>query len=179
VEHCDECGFTYSEHDETVVARELGELGELYSSRLRLGDDPLARDVLRRRPDATTWSAIEYGCHLRDVLLAQRERLYLALVSERPSFVSIFRDERAVLARYDEQEPDQVAREIAVAAEMISWAVSGLDEAQWSRLCVYNFPEASERNVRWLAQHTLHEGVHHLYDIDRVVAQNRRARTES
>ena len=43
--------------------------------------------------------------------------------------------------------------------------LNGLDDDAWNRTCVYNFPEPSVRTVLWLAQHTLHEGEHHLWDI--------------
>jgi len=173
MDHCDECGFNYADYSTKVVATELFQLGVRYSSRLRIPvNDSKAREFLSRRPDQDTWSAIEYGCHLRDVLIAQRERLFLTLATDRPSFASIFLDQRAVLARYSAQTPEQVARDIECAAGMISWAFSGLDDSAWWRPCIYNYPEPAERNVIWLAQHTLHEGEHHLLDFDRVIALN-------
>ncbi len=115
------------------------------------------------------WSPVEYGCHVRDVLIAQRERLYLALVENTPSFAPIYRDDRALLARYGEENPEHVAAEIAFAAGMTAWAFDGLDPSAWNRTCLYNFPEPSERSLLWLAQHTLHEGRHHLRDIERII----------
>lgn len=116
------------------------------------------------------WSPVEYGCHVRDVLLAQRERLFLTLVEDRPSFAPIDRDQRATLARYAEEDPRLLAREVEMAAQLISRALAGLDPAAWHRRCICNYPEPAERTVAWLARHTLHEGEHHLADIERMLA---------
>jgi hypothetical protein len=53
-----------------------------------------------------------------------------------------------------------------MAAELLAWAFEGLEDAQWERCCIYNFPEPSERTVLWLARHAIHEGEHHLHDVD-------------
>jgi hypothetical protein len=129
------------------------------------GDQALAT-AIRARPGPRTWSALEYACHVRDVFLVQRERIYLALVEDCPRFAPMYREERAVLARYIAEDADEVARQIKVAAELLAWAFEGLDEAQRQRRCIYNFPEPSEKTVLWLARHAIHEGEHHLHDVD-------------
>lgn len=170
VDHCDECGFVYGEHDRRSVASEIADLGPSFTA--VLGSESTGApdlDRLSRRPSADVWSPLEYGCHVRDVLIAQRERLFLALVEDTPSFAPIYRDHRVVLARYAEENPAHVSTEIAFAAEMVAWAFNGLDLSAWDRTCIYNFPEPSERSLLWLAQHTLHEGRHHLRDIQRIL----------
>jgi hypothetical protein len=42
--------------------------------------------MLRTRPEEGVWSALEYACHVRDVFLVQRDRLYTALVEDTPTF---------------------------------------------------------------------------------------------
>ena len=78
----------------------------------------------------------------------------------------MYRDERASLARYGAEDPDDVGRELKVASEMLAWAFEGLDETQLQRRCIYNFPDAKERTVLWLGRHAVHEGEHHLRDVD-------------
>jgi hypothetical protein len=34
------------------------------------------------------------------------------------------------------------------------------------RRCIYNSPEARERTVLWLGRDAVHEGEHHLRDVD-------------
>ena len=73
--------------------------------------DPTLGVTIRTRPGPRIWSALEYACHVRDVFLVLRERLYLALVEECPSFAPMYRDERASLARYGAEEPADVGRD--------------------------------------------------------------------
>jgi hypothetical protein len=39
----------------------------------------------------------------------------------------------------------------------------------WDRAVIYHYPETSERSLRWVAVHTMHEVQHHLLDIRRQV----------
>jgi hypothetical protein len=104
--------------------------------------------------------------------LMQRDRLYVALVEDEPSFKPMYRNERVAFDRYDAQAPDVVARQIVMAADLLSHAFDGLDDAQWIRPVVYGFPEPARRDVEWMAHHTVHELQHHLMDIDRILSQS-------
>lgn len=168
MDHCDWCGFTYGDHGAESISDEIASLGGRFEALLAAPSSDEAR--FTSRPAIAVWSAVEYGCHVRDVLLAQRERLLLALVEDEPTFVPIYRDQRADLARYSDEPRRQVAREITFASDLLAWVLTGLDVDAWNRTCVYNFPESSVRTVMWLAQHTLHEGEHHLRDIIEVTS---------
>ncbi|MHB1488670.1 MAG: hypothetical protein ACYCS7_15260 [Acidimicrobiales bacterium] len=63
-----------------------------------------------------------------------------------------------------------MANEIVMAAGLVARAFGGLDTDAWARHCIYNFPVPAKRSMEWLARHTLHEGVHHLFDIDRILS---------
>jgi hypothetical protein len=159
---CSECGFDYGKHPPAVAVSELALLG----GRFRLQLSPsLAGEFVTQRPSKGVWSPLEYACHVRDVLLAQRERLFLALVEDCPSFAPIYRDERVLLARYAAEEPAAVIAQLEMAASMIAYAFAGLTYEQWQRECIYNYPEPARRSLGWLAAHSLHEGEHHLRDI--------------
>ncbi len=82
----------------------------------------------------------------------------------------MYRDERVVLAQYNLQDPETVAEQITLAAQLAWQAFADLDDAQWQWRLIYNFPASHERTVTWLAQHTVHEGLHHLDDIKAVSA---------
>ncbi len=161
-EHCDECGYVY----DPPLVPELDRLlrDTIVSFAALLDTDP---DQLRFRPGPNTWSALEYAGHVRDVLLAQRERLYLMLVEDQPTLVPIHAGARVVLARYNERDPIEVAEELSAACRLFSHAVAILSDAQRQRTCVayfYNDPGRQVRTVDWLALHTLHECRHHLAD---------------
>jgi hypothetical protein len=102
-------------------------------------------------------------------MLMQRDRVYVALVEDEPSFKPMYRNERVAFDRYDSRTPGVVADQLVMAADLLSHAYDGLDEAQWARPLIYGFPDPGRRDVEWVAHHTLHELVHHLGDIDRIL----------
>ncbi len=133
-----------------------------------LGSRPVGD--LRARPVDGVWSGLEYGCHVRDVLAVQRERIALALAVDRPSFAPMRREERVAEEHYNEQEPSVVARELRAAAEALAGQLAGLDDGQWQRVGEYHWPTTAWRDVEWIARHTLHEERHHLVDVQRLLA---------
>jgi DinB superfamily len=159
-EHCDGCGFTYDLTSGRAVADaimlEAGELASIIESG--------STDLLMR-PTPETWSALEYCCHVRDVLLVQRERLLLARRTDRPSLTPMGRDERVEHDGYAQQQPSAVARQLRDAAMLFAGVLSRFDDDTWSRTLLYNFPEPAERDLTWVAVHTQHEVHHHLVDV--------------
>ncbi len=173
MDHCEQCGFIYDQLALADIPMRLRASESAY--RTALLDDG-ARDragqregVLRRRPEPDTWSALEYTCHVRDVLLVQRDRTVLALVETNPGFARMSRDERVALARYDAHPPLQVAVQVGVAAELCATVFDGLTPDQWNRPLIYNYPVPTLRDVAWLARNTVHEVEHHLGDIRSVI----------
>jgi hypothetical protein len=83
------------------------------------GADPA---VVSRRPEPTVWSALEYACHVRDVLLVQRDRAVLAQVQESPGFARMYRDERVSICRYGAHAISEVLGQLAMAAERLRCA---------------------------------------------------------
>jgi hypothetical protein len=163
LDRCDECGFEYDLEAAPRAGVDIvtcaGEVGAV------LRDDHVDR---RARPAADTWSVLEYGCHLRDVLLVQRERVLDARRVEAPSFRPMGRDERVDHDGYAEQDPVAVARQLEDAAAMFANVLDRLGP-DWDRTLVYNYPVRAERSLRWVAVHTVHETRHHALDVRRQV----------
>ncbi|HMG27110.1 MAG TPA: DinB family protein [Acidimicrobiia bacterium] len=166
MDRCTECGFVYDDVSRDDVGRRLVALTTRYRDVL-VDEDP---DVLRAHPLPDVWSALEYACHMRDVYRVQRERVLLALSEEQPAFAPMRRDERVGDERYNEQDPGQVAQEIDDAAASLARTLESLDDGDWRRTGIYNYPERRVRTIEWIGRHTVHEGEHHARDIDRVVA---------
>ena len=165
VDRCDDCGYVYEEQRAPDVPQAVVALGSEYAR--RLGG---AGSWLKKRPASGVWSALEYACHVRDVFIVQRERLFLALMVDTPSFTPMYRDQRVDLAGYSNQDPVAVAEQLKMAASLFADAFGRVDEAGLTRSCIYNYPTPERRSLAWLGVHTLHEGKHHLQDIDRVLA---------
>jgi hypothetical protein len=160
VERCEECGFEY---DESAFSTAAG--------RIRAGSADLAAALTGSGADAATrrqpgcWSPLEYACHVRDMLLVQRERLLAALRLDRPVCEPMGRDERVEFDGYAEQDPADVARQLRYAAQLFGWDLDRLSPASWDRAVIYPYPHRAERSLRWLASHTEHEVTHHLLDV--------------
>ena len=162
MQRCEECGFEY---DESAFSTAAG--------RIRAGSDDLAAALTSSRADVRTrrqpdcWSPLEYACHVRDMLLVQRERLLAALRLHRPVCEPMGRDERVEFDGYAEQDPADVARQLRDAAQLFTGDLDRLSPASWDRAVIYTYPHRAERSLRWLANHTEHEVAHHLLDVRR------------
>jgi hypothetical protein len=159
---CEDCGFVYDLTRAGAVREDIrDQVAEVVAI---LGNEDVD---LRARRHPGVWSPLEYGCHLRDMLLVQRERVLAARRLERPDCAPMGRDERVEHDGYAEQEPDDVARQLIDAAQLFGNVLARLGEDDWDRTVIYHYPEAHERTLRWVATHTLHEACHHLLDIRR------------
>lgn len=168
---CSECGFVYEDLAASeivgVIRHAAREIRERLGSAL---GEPDGVPMLRTRPEPTTWSALEYAGHVRDVFLTQHGRLYHGLVVDTPEFPSMHRDERVELGAYNEEDPTTTAGEVTMAADLFGRLAQRLTPEQWARACIYVNPVPTERELIWVARHTAHEVLHHLGDIDRVLA---------
>jgi hypothetical protein len=166
VDRCAACGFD-NELDEAPSAGPaiVAGVSQFVAVLREFGDD------LRSRPSPEVWSPLEYGCHMRDVLLVQRERVLAARRLDRPSFDPMGRDERVEHDGNAQQDPDVVTRQMSDAAAMFANDLARLDDdAGWERTVHYTYPVPSERSLRWVALHTVHEVRHHLFDVRRQLA---------
>ena len=164
-EYCADCDFTY-------------DLDQALSAQIRI--QQLAAEVarvlqnsdidLRRRLQPDTWSPLEYGCHIRDVLLVQRERALAGRRTDGAECAAMGREERVEHDGYNEQQPTDVARQLVDAATMLANVLTRLSRRDWDRTVVYNYPEIHARSLRWLAMHTVHDVQHHLRDIQRQIS---------
>jgi hypothetical protein len=166
VDHCDSCGFVYASISAPEIPNALMAFGPAYGQRLEAG-----ATALRTRPAPEVWSALEYACHVRDVFEVQRARLLLALEETRPAFTPMGRDERVLRDRYNDQEPEVVGDQLAAAARALATSFAELRDDQWDRTGIYNWPTTAERTMTWLGRHTIHEGRHHLGDLDAVLSR--------
>lgn len=160
VERCADCGFVYDAIDArgagTAIIEGATALGRLVS-------DPRADSRSRREP--AKWSPLEYACHVRDVLIVQRERVLLGRRRRAPTLEPMGRNERVEHDGYADQDPEDVARQLADAARLFANVLSRLEDHDWERTVMYNYPARAERPLAWVAVHTLHEVQHHIRDV--------------
>lgn len=165
VERCDQCGFVYSELPLEQVASALHALAVQYRARLQ----GTTSDALRRRPAPEVWSPLEYAAHVRDVLGVQRGRVIAAQHEDRPVWPSMRPEALVAELRYNDQDPGEVASDLEAAARAFAETLEQLTAAGWTRTGVYTWPVVASRDVLWVGRHTVHELVHHLFDMARTL----------
>ncbi len=152
---CPECGFDTQSFPRESVALLLRENATAWQGVLA---GPTAR--VRARPDK--WSALEYGCHVRDAYRLYAVRLQLMLTEIDPLFANWDQDETALADRYSEQDPAVVAVELTEAADTLADAFDEVEGPMWER--TGRRSDGADFTVESFARYFVHDPVHHLYD---------------
>ena len=155
-EVCPECGFD-------AAAIDLSQMGALTRANAAAWPALLATDTARDRPSPDRWSALEYGCHVRDVFRLFDERLRLMLTEDGPQFENWDQDVTAVEERYGEQDPAVVAVEVVAAGNACADRWDTVGDGDWQR--TGDRSDGSSFTVETFARYFLHDPVHHLADV--------------
>ncbi|MCB0905977.1 MAG: methyltransferase domain-containing protein [Nocardioidaceae bacterium] len=153
---CPECGF-----DARVFTD--ADLAPTVEANARGWRVALAAPDTRQRPTSTTWSPLEYACHVRDVHRVFAERVRLMLAENDPAFANWDQDVTAAEDRYDLQEPAVVSGELAEAAQVMADLLRSVAGPQWSR--TGRRSNGSFFTVDSIGRYYLHDIVHHLHDV--------------
>ena len=153
---CPECGFD-------AAAFPFEDLPRLLLENAQRWPAVLGRDDVRVRPDDSTWSALEYGAHVRDVYRIFAARLQLMLTEDDPAFENWDQDATAEEDRYGEQDPAQVAAELTASARLLSDAFAAVPTVALGRTGLRS--DGSRFTVETLGRYLLHDPVHHLRDV--------------
>jgi hypothetical protein len=162
-EGCQECGFA-PQSPPTTGPRLLATL-PTWQQALRSND-------VRRRPDPLTWSALEYGCHVRDTCRIFRARLELMLTEDDPRFANWDQNATATESDYAGQDPAAVLRDLLAEAQATAAAFDSVTEDQWPR--PGRRSNGSRFTVATFAVYFLHDVEHHVHDISGPVNDIRR-----
>jgi hypothetical protein len=153
---CPECGL-----DTTSFPR--AEIPALLVANAAAWQGPLAAADAARRPRPGKWSALEYGCHVRDVLRLYDYRLTLMLTEDDPLYPNWDQDETAIADDYAAQDPAVVAGQLASAADALAASFGALSGDQWLR--PGRRSDGASFTVETFARYLMHDPVHHLHDV--------------
>jgi hypothetical protein len=157
--HCESCGLRYGDLTPSAALGLIRSHPAQYRRRLQ----HLPIDVLRRRPAAGVWSALEYSCHVRDVYDVYHSRVRRTLTEHEPTLEPMRNDEHAEQGTYNQQPLAAVLLDLERNADRFAALTSEIREPQWSRTAV-RLPR-ERRTVLWMVRQVAHEGLHHLHDI--------------
>jgi hypothetical protein len=154
---CPECGFESA----TIPP---GQVAELIRANAKAWHDVLVQPTgLTARPSDDRWSALEYACHVRDVLRLYDTRLELMLTEENPTYPNWDQDATAVEDNYNGQDPVQVIRELEEAASQLARRFDSVEGEAWQRTGTRG--DGARFTVENFALYLLHDPLHHLHDV--------------
>lgn len=162
---CPQCGFDPATVSHTDVAERIRADAREWVRRMSTPD-------VSTRPRPTIWSALEYGCHIRDVHRIFDERVRLMLSQKDPRFPNWDQDATAVEDDYGSQDPAVVAAEVVDAADTAAATYERVAADAWSRRGQRS--NGSEFTVASIAIYHLHDIIHHAHDVDHATRWPRR-----
>jgi hypothetical protein len=166
-EPCPFCDHDVSGYPAADLASALVEAARRWSEFLTtVVDHPGGGDGLRRRPQPDVWSAIEYGCHVRDGLSWTARQIELTTLVEGPTYLSWDHTSAVEADHYREQHPDAVADDIRAAAAEVARLTQRVGPAGLARTGTL---AGVEFTIAGLCRHAVHEALHHLDDARVVV----------
>jgi hypothetical protein len=159
-EHCTACGFDGATFSDTELLDSFRTLGDRWREQLAA-----AGLHLRTRPAPTTWSAIEYAAHSRDVTRLHAFGVEQALTHDEPTFPAISDDAvNDAASAYAGADPDDVCDELSKAARRLAEVGEAAAADEWTRGLTVG---ETRSDVRRLLEHALHDSLHHLLDVER------------
>ncbi len=153
---CPECGFDAAQLDRDDVGAMLRANAEQWT-------ELLEHPLVAQRPAPTTWSGLEYACHVRDVCLLYLQRLDRMLAEDGPHYDNWDQDATAIEQRYDLQDPATVASELVDAAEALADRFEEVSGDGWERTGFRG--DGAAFTVESFARYLIHDPVHHVDDV--------------
>jgi hypothetical protein len=167
---CPECGLNY----DTILPPDMVVALRSYPRRYReffppRDDDEKPDGVIRRRPAPGVWSALEYAAHVSDVFDELADVVQRMVKGSEPTMKhGLDPDARATEAKYNEQDRDAVLARLETSAEHMADVIARVPNDAWRRTATFPF---GERDVLTMARNSVHEGYHHLRDIESVLSR--------
>ena len=159
-EACEVCGFQWDGISPEEIAPRM-------IMSMNASSELIARhqqaSLIRNHPDQ--WSALEYGCHMRDVLYNIRDKMVLITVEDNPASLMLYGTPRVEMGLYKHDRPQVLALEMRLAGELFARTFAALPKSAYERVFLYRYPRESLRNLKWVAAQALHECEHHEGDI--------------
>jgi hypothetical protein len=159
---CPACHFDASTIERHAIGHTLRPVIDAWRDVLSRGD------LVRQRPphqadSGPIWSALEYGCHVRDVFVLFHERLHLMLTQDDPTFANWDQDVTAIEKRYWEDDPATVCAALVMAGARLADAFDHVQDDQWQRTGTRS--DGARFTIESFGRYFLHDPIHHLQDV--------------
>jgi hypothetical protein len=162
-DHCPECGFDGRDMTVRDISRALRSLPPEVQ-RLVDGAEPA---VLRRRPDPSVWSAVEYLGHLREVMAYHRFVIEQIQSRRETPLDAVDPDASVAAGGYADADPSELLGQLSRRVGRISDLLESIPPDRMDLAVVGS--DGAIVDVHLAAGNALHEGDHHLGDIRRLI----------
>lgn len=153
-EGCSECGHV--PHDPAMTGERLRALVPRWRRALERPD-------VAERPEPQVWSPLEYASHSRDLVRVLGERIAVMLEEEGAPFADYDGEAEAVRQEFWNNDPAEVAREIADNTEATLAVLGKASGEDWERTGLRG--DGKPFTVTQLSRYLLHDVEHHLHDV--------------
>ena len=153
---CPDCGFATQDVDRDELARRIARTTDAWRAILQRPD-------VDDRPDESTWSPLEYACHVRDVHRVYAGRVGRMLDEVDPHYDNWDQDATAIDDRYAEQDPATVADELATAGATLGALFAGVVGDGWER--TGRRSDGASFTIDSIGRYYLHDIEHHIWDV--------------
>jgi hypothetical protein len=165
-EPCSECGADVRTIPATELATQLHDSIETWVDILT---GPNAKPtVLTIRPAPTTWSAVEYASHVADVMDVMQQRIFMMISEDDPTFASF--DPDVAAASYATNSPEHAAALLTGASNRLGEVFDSMAPHLWGKTGKRG--DGAAFNVLSLSQYMMHDNLHHLFDVRRIMANS-------
>jgi hypothetical protein len=155
---CPECGFEASTLERAGIATALR------VANVRLIELVGEGDIALRRPAPEVWSALEYGCHVRDVHRLYLQRLQLMLDRDAPRFDNWDQDATAAASHYAQTDPARLVDDLASDGERLASVFDAVGDDQWRRTGLRS--DGALFTIESFGRYLVHDPVHHVWDVE-------------
>ncbi len=170
---CPECGLEYDTISPPDAAVAIRSFPRRYRAALAGAlEDESDEGLIRRRPDATTWSALEYSAHVADLFELFSSVVRRMYDESDPTIEFWDVDERARTEAYNDADPRAVLDRLDAAATQLVAEIDRVDADGWHRTGEFPF---GQRDLLQMVRNAVHEGSHHLRDLSAVLDRARAA----
>jgi hypothetical protein len=165
-EACPECGVDVQTIQREELSTYLHDSIDTWTELLTGADaDPR---LLMTRPNSTTWSAVEYACHVADVIDLFQQRIFIMISEDNPTFESW--DPDVAAAAYGSRNPEQAASLLHGASNRLGDVFDSLAMPLWD--CTGMRADGAPFTVLSLSRYFMHDNLHHLADVVRNSSSN-------
>lgn len=165
---CPACGFEAMAFGREELGAKLRANAAEWRAVLSRGARVATRPPLESDEGGPVWSALEYGCHVRDVYKIFGERVTLMLKKGKKGKAAEFKNWNpnvtAEKENYGAQDPDRVAYELASEAGKTADIFDRVSDDEWQYTGLRS--DGSSFTIESIGRYLLHDPVHHLHDVE-------------